>query len=91
MNVLTAKQVADKLQVNVSYIWRLSEKDPTFPKAIHLGDPEGPTRGRVTRWVEEDVNHWLTRKLKEVQHDHENGRSGGDLHQDQGEEVEAQS
>lgn len=90
MNLLTDKQVAQKLACAVSYVWRLSNQDPTFPQPVRLGDPDGPRRGRVTRWVDTDIDNWLGNKQtskQEVQD--EDGRIGSHVHQDPRQEVAA--
>lgn len=90
MNLLTDKQVAQKLACAVSYVWRLSTQDSTFPKPVRLGNPDGPRRGRVTRWVETDINEWLKNRLTNKQEvEDEAGRTGGNVHQDSGQEVAA--
>ncbi len=91
MNLLTLKQVAAKLSVSPSYVCAIEKRDPTFPRSLRLGGPEVPLRARVTRWVEADVEKWLTNK-QEVHNDsngNEDGRSGPDVHQNSGEEVPA--
>lgn len=92
MNLLTVKEVSQRLRVAVSYVWRLSSNDPTFPKPIHLGDPQGPRRSRVTRWIEADVMTWLDNKLNSQKGtSDEDRRVGGEIHQDQGQAVQAES
>lgn len=86
MNLLTAQQIAAKLNVAVSYVWRLNDKDPTFPKPVRLGDPDGPRRARVTRWVDLQIDEWLTSKQGGTNEDRP---TGGDVHQTEGEAVSA--
>jgi predicted DNA-binding transcriptional regulator AlpA len=78
MNLLTVQQVSKKLNVAVSFVWRLHEKDPTFPKPVRLGNPEGPRRSRITRWVEPQIDDWITGKQGGTDEDRP---TGGDVHQ----------
>jgi predicted DNA-binding transcriptional regulator AlpA len=91
MNLLTAKQVAEKLSCHISFVWTLSKEDPSFPPPLQIG--KGTVRARGTRWVDSALDNWLLTKqqgadtAKELQHEH--GRIGADVHQDSGEEVSA--
>ena len=89
MNLLTVKQVATKLSCADSMVWRLTKQDPAFPQPIKIG--LGEKSARATRWVEESLDVWLTRKqiqtLKEIIDD--NGRTDTDIHQGAGEKVPA--
>ncbi len=87
MNLLTVKEVSQRLSVAVSYVWRLSANDPNFPKPVHLGDPQGPRRSRMTRWIEADITAWLDQKLNKEGRN-EDRRTSGEVHQDQGQAVE---
>ena len=60
MNLLTIKQVSEKLSCSTSYIWALMKKDPTFPKPITIG--VGSERAKGTRWVDGAVSEWVLSK-----------------------------
>lgn len=84
MNLLTVKQVIDKLNCSRSFLWTLRKKDPTFPKPFAIGLGEERTRG--SRWVEAELDQWLlTRQQltakKEAPCDHEDGRDRPAVHQ----------
>ncbi len=89
MNLLTVKQVAAKLSCAVSYVYRLQQKDITFPKPMSIGMGDAKSRG--VRWIDQDVVEWLlTRKLKTSEVlKNEDGRIGEDVHKSTGEEVAA--
>lgn len=88
MNLLTVQQLAAKLSCSVSYVWRLTQQDPTFPRPLQIG--MGGERARGTRWVESAVNDWLLTKQQDEVQAHDDGRTGVGLHQNQGEEVPAE-
>ena len=60
MNLLTVKQVSEKLSCSTSYIWALLKKDPAFPKPINIG--VGVERAKGTRWVDGAVSEWVLSK-----------------------------
>ena len=60
MNLLTIKQVSEKLSCSTSYIWALMKKDPAFPKPITIG--VGSERAKGTRWVDGAVSEWVLSK-----------------------------
>lgn len=92
MNLLTVKQVAEKLSCAVSHVWLMLKKDPTFPKPISIG--MGGEHARGTRWVDGAISEWmlakhsLANKNQEVLTD-EDRRSGTQIHTDTREEVAA--
>lgn len=90
MNLLTVKQVSDKLSCAQSYVWKMLKEDPTFPKPINIG--MGKERARGTRWIDGAMTEWLLTKQQmknnEV-HTNENGRTGKHVHQSTGEEIAA--
>jgi predicted DNA-binding transcriptional regulator AlpA len=87
MNLLTGKQIAEKLSCSKAYIYVLLKKDPTFPRPMTIGLGMDSPRG--VRWVEEEITQWLlTRKNIEV-NPNEDGRFSEDLHPSEGEEVPA--
>ena len=53
--LLTCKQVAAETGISRSTIYRLLEKDKSFPKPI----PIGP-RGK--RWLESDIAAWIVER-----------------------------
>ena len=91
MNLLTAKQLSQKLSCHDSYIWHLQKKDPSFPKPLRIG--MGTERTRGTRWVDGEVTAWLLTKKQQSNHNeevqHEDGRSGTEIHTAEGKEVPA--
>jgi len=54
MKAINIKQVADKLSLGQSTIYRMVSKGE-FPKPFSLG-------GNRTAWLEEDVDAWLAEK-----------------------------
>lgn len=54
MKALNIKQVAEKLSLGQSTIYRMISKGE-FPKPFSLG-------GNRTAWLEEDVDRWLSEK-----------------------------
>lgn len=90
MNLLTVKQVSEKLTCSSSYVWKLLRVDPTFPKPIQLG--LGESRPRSTRWVDSAITDWLMTKHASANtktdgvltNGNSNGKHrglGGELHQ----------
>ncbi len=45
---LTVKEVASRLSVSVSTVWRRTNDDEAFPRPIHIA-------GRSTRWVLSEI------------------------------------
>jgi predicted DNA-binding transcriptional regulator AlpA len=90
MNLLTVKQVAEKLSCAVSNVYRIQSLDPTFPRPISIG--LGSARARGVRWVDDELTSWLmvkvSNKTNEV-HQNEDGRSGQNVHTSTREEVTA--
>lgn len=60
MNLLTIKQVSEKLSCSTSFIWALVRKDPDFPKPITIGI--GSERAKGTRWMDGAVSEWVLAK-----------------------------
>ena len=87
MNLLTVKQVAAKLSCAPSYVYRLLDRDPTFPRSISIGLGEEKARG--VRWVEADVTNWLLTRIQKKEVLDENGRVSSNVHPSTGEEVAA--
>ena len=90
MNLLTVKQLSQKLSCSISYVWSLQKRDPSFPKPLSIG--MGSEQARGTRWVDSDVSNWLLTKTQlnhkeEVQY--EDGRSGTEIHSAADKEVTA--
>lgn len=52
MKILRKKEVAKKIGLSLSSIWRLERADEGFPKRKELGQ-------RSVGWVEEDIDIWL--------------------------------
>lgn len=52
---LRAKQVAAKLGIGLSSVWRLANDDPTFPKPFALST-------RVTVWDSVEVDRYIDLK-----------------------------
>jgi predicted DNA-binding transcriptional regulator AlpA len=62
MNLLTIKQVAEKLSCHTSWVWQLSREVPEFPKPVSISiaaaNPSGVgNRGR--RWIDSDIDAWV--------------------------------
>ena len=53
--MLSAKEVAELLNVSIQWVRRVENVDPTFPKGIRLSK-------RAVRWRKEDIEAWLTMK-----------------------------
>jgi predicted DNA-binding transcriptional regulator AlpA len=92
MNLLTVKQVSEKLSCSTSYIWLLLKRDPAFPKPISIGG--GEERARGTRWVDGAIHEWVQSKHTTANDNNEvltneNGRPGAEVHSDPREEVAA--
>lgn len=90
MQLLTVKQLSQKLSCSTSYVWSLQKRDPSFPKPLRIG-MGGVERIRGTRWVDSDVSNWLLTK-KQLNHNevqHEDGRSGTEIHSAADKEVTA--
>ena len=58
MNILRPSQFAKKLGVSVPTIWRRTQDDPAFPKAIRLS-------AGISGFVEAECNSYLELKLHE--------------------------
>lgn len=58
--LLTDKQVAHKLSVVRSHVWRLVNSNRGFPPPIHVGVAAREQKsGHGTRWIESDIDAWL--------------------------------
>jgi predicted DNA-binding transcriptional regulator AlpA len=71
MNLLTVKQVAAKLSVSVGHVWKLAQRDETFPKSFGIG--MGGQRQRGTRWIESQVDAWIADRYNQGASDGSNG------------------
>lgn len=90
MNLLTVKQVSEKLACSRSYVWKLLRDNPDFPKPINIG--MGDSKTRATRWVDGDISGWLARLSQQSNTEantNENRQSGGEVHPGAGEEIPA--
>lgn len=54
-NLLRLKQAAAYIQVSTVTLWRLSERDPSFPKKIKMGE-------RLCFYRKSDLDQWLAGK-----------------------------
>jgi len=74
MKGITRAEVAAKVGVHKQTIWRWS-KQKLFPAPVQIGP-------KTWRWLEEDVDNWLTSK-KEMRNESIGAaeqQAGGDLH-----------
>lgn len=51
-NLLTIKDVCEKLKVKKNTVYSWLKDDPTFPRQIRLGP-------RVVRWDEDELTKWI--------------------------------
>jgi predicted DNA-binding transcriptional regulator AlpA len=57
MKLLRAASVAKKLDMHKVSVFRLLQKDATFPKPLKLSS-------RYTAWVEEEIDQWLFTQMQ---------------------------
>lgn len=55
VRALRAKQVAAKLGIGLSSVWRLSKYDPDFPRPFRLA-------ARTTAWDESEIDEFVRTK-----------------------------
>lgn len=56
MTLISLKQVTEKIGVGKSMIYKMI-KDGDFPRPVKIGS--------ISRWVEEDVDAWLMKRIEE--------------------------
>ncbi len=59
MRLLRDVQVADKLGIGRSTVWRKSKTEAAFPKPVQLPG------GRLTGWVEAEIDGYLSDAIAE--------------------------
>jgi predicted DNA-binding transcriptional regulator AlpA len=67
--LLRVGEVADLLGVSKSYVYKLSQNTPSFPKPIVLGDESN--RRSATRWVLTEIEEWVNTRPREKDYDSE--------------------
>ena len=55
--LLTVKDVTARLSVARPTIYKILNRDPTFPRPIYIAN-------RVPRWREEDIQAWIDAKAQ---------------------------
>jgi excisionase family DNA binding protein len=55
-NLLTIKDVCERLQVRKTTVYKWIREDQTFPKQVRLGP-------RVVRWDEDQLGAWIRTRI----------------------------
>jgi len=62
MQLLRAQQVADKLDITRSGLYKLLTRNQDFPRLYRIGE-------RHVAWAEEEIDLWLTTKQEKKSND----------------------
>ena len=57
--LMTLTEVCEELRISRVTFWRVSKKDPTAPRAVHLYDT-------VKRWRRDDIETWIASRPKDA-------------------------